>query len=75
MIIQKVLTEDGKSIYTKLRLLSSIVYSVLLYGSESWKELRETDEGLGRFKIVCLRTFMKIRWYYRVNKEELRHGS
>ena len=42
--MEKVWNEDGMSLRTKLKLFNSIVLSVLLYGSETWKGQRLNNE-------------------------------
>ena len=73
--MEKVRNENGMSLRTKLKLFNSIVLSVLLYGSESWKGLREIEERVRRFESVCLRKIMKIRWFDMVSEEELRRRT
>lgn len=71
----KVWNENGMSLRTKLKLFNSIVLSVLLYGSESWKGLREIEERVRRFESGCLRKIMKIRWFDMVSEQELRRRT
>ena len=70
--MSNVWNEDGISVKTKLKLLNSIVMSVLMYGCESWKGLREIEERVRRFESGCLRKIMKIRWFDMVSENELR---
>ena len=70
--MSNVWNEDGISLRTKLKLFNSIVMSVLMYGCESWKGLREVEDRLRRFESGCLRKIMKIRWFDMVSEEELR---
>ena len=73
--MEKVWNEDGMSLRTKLKLFNSIVLSVLLYGSETWKGLREVEERVRRFESGCLRKILKIRWYDMVSEDELRQRT
>ena len=73
--MERVWNENGMSLRTKLKLFNSIVLSVLLYGSESWKGLKEVEERVRRFESGCLRKIMKIRWFDRVSEEELRRRT
>ena len=72
---EKVWIEDGMSLLTKLKLFNSVVPSVLLYGCESWKELREFEERVRRFESGCLRKIMKRRLFDMVTEEELRRRT
>ena len=73
--MERVWNENGISLRTKLKLFNSIVLSVLLYGCESWKGLKEIEERVRRFESGCLRKIMKIRWFDMVSKEELRRRT
>ena len=73
--MEKVWNENGMSLRTKLKLFNSIVLSVLLYGCESWKGLREIEERVRRFESGCLRKILKIRWFDMVSEEELRRRT
>ena len=50
--MEKVWTEKGMSLRTKLKLLNNIVLSVLLYGCESWKYLKEIEKRVRKFERV-----------------------
>ena len=63
------------SLATKLKLFKSIVISVLLYGSESWKGLKEVVDRMRSFESNCLRRIMKIKWYDGDSEEELRRRT
>ena len=73
--MENVWNESGMSLPTKLRLFNSIVLSVLLYGSESWKGLRQIEERVRRFESICLRKILNIRWYDMVSEQELRRRT
>ena len=73
--MERVWNENGMTLRTKLKLFNSIVLSVLLYGCESWKGLREIEERVRRFESGCLRKIMKIRWFEMVSEEELRRRT
>jgi hypothetical protein len=47
---------------TKLRLFNSNVKSILLYGSETWRETASTIKALQVFLNRCLRTILGVRW-------------
>ena len=63
------------SLRTKIRLYDSIVTSILLYGSESWKGLKEIEERVRIFESGCLRRIMNVRWYEHVSENEIRRRS
>ena len=54
---------------TKLRLYSSLVLSVLLYGSETWT-LRKTDSSkVQAFHMMSQRRILGIKWYDYIPKQ------
>ena len=63
------------SLSTKLKLFNSIVISVLIYGCESWKGLKEVENRVRRFESGCLRKILKIRWFDHVSEVELRRRT
>ena len=74
-MLDKVWNAHNVSLSTKLKLFNSIVISVLIYGYESWKGLKEIENRVRRFESGCLRTIMKIRWYDHVSEVELRNRT
>ena len=73
--LKNVWKEDRVSLQTKLKLFNAIVISVLLYGCETWKGLKEVEDRMRRFESNCLRRIMKIQWYDHVSEEELRRRT
>ena len=60
--MKKVWISGGIPLKTKLRLFNARVMSVLLYGSETWKGLKEIEIKLRVFESNCLRKIMNIKW-------------
>ena len=56
---------------TKLKLYKSLVLSVLLYGSETWKTNECDNKKLDTFHFTCLRRILQIRWPYIISNDEL----
>ena len=56
---------------TKLRLYKSLVLSVLIYGSETWKMTKVDERKLNTFQTKCLRRIMNIKWQEHISNEEL----
>ena len=54
---------------TKLRIFNSNVKSVLLYGSETWRETKTLSKRLLVFIQSCLRQILHIRWSDHVTNE------
>ena len=73
--LNKVWNAQNISLSTKLKLFSSIVISILIYGCESWKGLKEIENRVRRFESGCLRKILNIRWFDRVSEVELRRRT
>ena len=73
--MSKVWSNRTISLKTKIRLYDSIVTSILLYGSESWKGLKEIEERVRIFESGCLRRILNVRWYEHVSEIEIRCRS
>ena len=59
-------------IENKLRILTTCVFSVLLYASETWT-LKETDRNkLMAFEMKCYRRVLRINWQDMVRNEDIR---
>ncbi|KAL0165193.1 hypothetical protein M9458_040946 [Cirrhinus mrigala] len=56
---------------TKLRIFNSNVKSVLLYGSETWRMTKATQQKIQTFFNTCLRRIFKIRWPDKISNKEL----
>jgi len=56
---------------TKLRLLDSTVYSVLLYGCATWTLSAAMSRRLDAFQRSCLRNILGIRWNDFIPNEEV----
>ena len=50
--LEKVWNDDGMSLCSKLNIFNNIVLSMLLYGAESWKGLREIEERKRSFQCI-----------------------
>ena len=59
------------SLKTKLRLFNSNVKSVLLYGSETWRETKQNVNRLQSFINRCLRHILNIRWPETISNVQL----
>ena len=73
--LNKLWSNGGVSVRLKIRLFNSLIVPVLLYGAESWKQLKEVETRLRRFESNCLRKILRINWMDHVSEEELREVS
>jgi hypothetical protein len=59
-------------VYNKLKVLTTYVFSVLLYASETWT-LKETDKKkLLVFEMKCYRRILKINWKDMIRNDDIR---
>ena len=56
---------------TKLRIFNSNVKSVLLYGSETWRETNALIKQVQVFINKCLRQILGIRWPEKISNRDL----
>ena len=70
-MLKKVWNSRVISRKTKLRIFNSNVKSVLLYGSETWRNTKSSNNKLQTFVNKCLRRILKISWTDRVTNEDL----
>ena len=59
------------SLTTKLRLYSSLVVSVLLYGSETWTLLKENARKIQAFHMQCQRRILGVKWFDHVSNQTI----
>ena len=59
------------TIQNKLRILTTCVFSVLLYPSETWT-LKETDKKLLAFEIKCYQKILRISWKDMIRNDDIR---
>ena len=52
---------------TKVRLVKAIVFPVVMYGCESWTELRRTDA----FELWCWRRLLRVWWTARRSNQSI----
>ena len=73
--MKKVWNSGGMKLKLKLRLFNATVMSVLWYGSETWKGLKEIENKLRVFASNCLRKIINLLWYEHVTEEEVRRRN
>ena len=59
------------AVKTKIRFFKSNVLSVLLYGSETWKDTESISKKLDVFQNKCLRRILKIFWPNKISNQNL----
>ena len=69
--LQSIWKSKQYSLKTKIRLYSSNVKSVLLYGAECWRVTVSDMKRIDAFHNRCLRKICRIFWPERISNEEL----
>ena len=64
--LDKVWRQQRLSLSTKLRTYTSLVQSVVLYGSETWTMRKVDSDRIQSFHMQALRRILGIRWYDKV---------
>ena len=65
--LDKVWRQQRLSLSTKLRIYTSLVQSVVLYGSETWTMRKVDSDTIQSFHMQALRRILGIRWYDKVS--------
>ena len=69
--LDNVWRQQRLSVSTKLRIYTSLVQSVVLYGSETWTMRKVDSERIQSFHMQTLRRILGIRWYEKVSNAEV----
>jgi len=71
--LERVWSQTNLSTSTKIRIYSTCVLAVLLYGSETWTRTQLDSRRLESFHMRCQRRILHIQWHdYIPNNEVLR---
>ena len=73
--MKKIWNSRGISLNTKIKLFNGTVIPIVMYGSETWKGLKDVENSLRVFESNCLRKIIDIRWYEHITEEEVRTRS
>ncbi|KAI5707563.1 hypothetical protein M8J77_011831 [Diaphorina citri] len=69
--MSKIFKSHDLTISTKVRLLKCYIFSILLYGVESWTLNENTTKKLEAFEMWLYRRILKISWIEHVTNEEV----
>ena len=69
--LRRVWRQSRLTLATKLKVFTSCVISVLLYGCETWTLLKADRRKLSAFHMNCQRRILGVRWYERVTNAEI----
>ena len=65
-ILRPVWMSTAIQTHTKLRIFDSNVKSVLLYGSETWRVIKNSSNKIQTFINKCLQRILNVKWFDRV---------
>jgi len=60
------------SLRTKLRIFNTNVETVLMYGAETWRVMKNITDKTQTFVNRCLRYILGVRWPNTISNEDLR---
>ena len=66
-----IFTSKNISLKTRKNLLKTYVWSIALYGCETWTITMEERRRLEAFELWCYRRMLRISWMDRVTNEEV----
>ncbi|XP_023211077.1 uncharacterized protein LOC111613958 [Centruroides sculpturatus] len=69
--IYHILTNRGLNIKLKIKILRTMIWSVLTYGCEAWTLTHEMMERINSFEMWCLRKMQRISWTEKITNEEV----
>ena len=69
--MRKILTSKDLSLPLKLRLVKCYIYPIVLYGSETWTMLKESERRIEAFEMWVYRRLAKISWKDKVRNEDV----
>ena len=69
--LDNILTSSKLTFRTRFRILKSHVWSVMLYGCESWSVLIDLEKRLKSAELWCLRRMLRIKWSDHIGNDEV----
>ena len=60
--LDSILKSRDITLHTKVYLVKSIVFPVVMYGYESWTVKKAENQRIDAFELWCWRRFLKVPW-------------
>ena len=70
--LDRVLKSRDITLPTKVHIVKAIVFSVVMYGCESWSVEKAENQGINTFQLWCWRRLLRVPWTARFNQSMLR---
>ena len=59
------------TLQTKVCIVKAIVFSVVMYGCESWTVKKAECQGIGDFELWCWRRLLRVPWTARRSNQSI----
>ena len=69
--LDSVLKSRDITLPTKVHIVKAIVFSVVMYGCESWTIKKAKHQTIDAFKLWCWRKFLKVPWTARRSNQSI----
>ena len=69
--MKSILTSKDITFPLRIRLVKCYIYPIILYGSETWTLLKESEKKIEAFEMWMFRTMAKISWKEKIKNEEV----
>ena len=60
--LDRVLKSRDITLPTKVHIVKAIVFSVVMYGCESWSVKKAENQGINTFQLWCWRRLLRVPW-------------
>ena len=69
--LDSILKSRDITLPTKVSLVKTMVFPVVMYGCESWTVKKAEHQGIDAFELWCWRRFLRVPWTARSNQSIL----
>ena len=66
--LDSILKSRDITLPTKVCLVKAMVFSVIMYGCESWTIKKAAQQRIGAFELQCWRRLLRVLWTARSNQ-------
>ena len=61
-VLMKICKDRGITLRTKIRIVKALVFTVVLYGAESWTMRKLERKMIDAFELWCWRHLLRVTW-------------
>ena len=69
--LESVLKSRGITLSTKVLIVKAMVFSVIIYGSESWTVNNAVHQRIDAFELWCWRRLLRVPWTARRSNQSI----